>query len=160
MFLKTLAKLLVLACLAFSETSVGAEWTVWNVPRGWNVWSGYGPPYPPPVEGLRLPEHPRFDRAYLPRLTEQTGRLRYIGEMYVRVEECISAGETGLNAADLANLDDLWQQNLVGLPPEELWQVHYGLMHQRYGGGTAISNASCSLAQAWLKNDLLHLANH
>jgi len=134
------------------EIASGAEWSVWDgfSPSASRVVSSPGLP---PVKGLELPLLLPLGRGWLPDLAEQTGRLSYIGEMHWAAEVCFARGDLGFTEADLNELERLWEVNAKGLSHEDAWPVRYGVMHHRYGGGTAISNASCADAKAWLLQD-------
>lgn len=148
---------LVLA-LSLSAPPVGgspfaAEWSVWNEFRQFRA-----PVIRAPAKGLRLPELPPFGRYLLPELGKQTGRLNYVGEMYAKTEDCIASNDPNFSQGDLDELNRLWKVNLEGLSYDVVWEVRYGLAHIWQGGGTAITNASCSDAKDWLAKDFSRLS--
>lgn len=104
-----------------------------------------------------MPADVNTGRRWLPDLTKRTGRLRYIGQMYWAAEVCIYHGDASFSKVDLSELESLWIANTKGMSPEAIYQVRYDNMHHHAGGGTPISNASCSDARAWLTLDSQHL---
>lgn len=138
-----LLALLVLV-VPVSTIASGAEWSVWD---------GLAPSSSVAVNGGELPLPVSPGGRPLPDLAEQTGRLRYIGEMYWAAEACLARNDQSFGAADLSELKRLWEANVAGLSREALWPVRYRLMHHRQGGGTAVSNAGCAEAKAWLLRD-------
>ncbi|WP_439603452.1 hypothetical protein [Devosia sp.] len=138
-----LLALLVLV-VPVSTIASGAEWSVWD---------GLAPSSPAVVNGRGAPQSVAPGTRRLPDLAEQTGRLQYIGEMYWVAEACLARDVQNFAAADLNELKRFWEANVAGLSREALWPVRYGLMHHRQGGGTAVSNAGCAEAKAWLLRD-------
>lgn len=143
---------LLVLIVPISEIALGAEWSVWD---GFTASesTAVAVPSPPPVKGLELPMLLPLGRRWLPDLAEQTGRLQYIGQMHWAADGCMRRGDQSFASADLNELQRLWEANTEGLSYEEIWPVRYGLMHHNAGGGTAISNASCADAKAWLLQD-------
>lgn len=73
--------------------------------------------------------------------------------MHWAVEVCLAKNDQHFARSDLNELERLWEANAKGLSYQELWRVRYEVMHHRQGGGSAISNASCADAKAWLLQD-------
>lgn len=92
-------------------------------------------------------------RQWLPDLSDQKGRLRYIGDMYGTASACIKRGDPDFSVADLNELERLWTLNTRELTNGQIWPVYYGFVHRNQGGGTPISNASCLWAKAWFVED-------
>jgi hypothetical protein len=111
----------------------------------------------PPARNVDVLPTWTMGRQWLPDLSDQKGRLWYIGDMHGTARACINSGDPSFTVTDLDELQRLWEQNSRGLTDEQIWPVYYGLMHRSQGGGTSISNASCALARAWLVEDTPHL---
>lgn len=143
---RLLALMLVLLVVPITSTAAG-----------WSVWDTYQPqastsPTPPARNTSRFPAW-TMGRQWLPDLSDQKGRLQYIGDMSGTVSACIERGDPSFSVADLNELQRLWALNANGLTDEQIWPVYYGLMHRHQGDGTPISNASCAWAKAWLIED-------
>jgi hypothetical protein len=127
----------------------------------WSVWDSHQPhaftDATPPKRNTNVLPTWTMGRQWLPNLSSQKGRLRYIGDMSVTAGACIEGGDPSFTAVDLNELQRLWTQNSRGLTDEQIWPVYYGLMHRYEGGGTPISNASCRWAKAWLIEDARRL---
>jgi hypothetical protein len=154
---RSLLLVLLLLVAPACEFASGAEWSVWDrfTP---SASTAVSPPGAPPIKGLELPLSLPLGRGWVPDLAQPAGRLQYIGQMHWAAELCLERNDQHFAETDLNELERLWEANATGLSSEELWRVHYGVMHHRQGGGSAISNASCADAKAWLLQDRPNLA--
>ena len=145
--------LIVALFLTITATASAAGWSVWDT---YQPQSFTGPA--PPTRNMNVLPTWTMGRQWLPDLSDQKGRLWYIGDMHGTASVCIRRGDPSFSVTDLNELQRLWEQNSRGLTDEQIWPVYYGLMHRGQGGGTPISNASCAWAKAWLLEDAPRLS--
>lgn len=144
--------LILALLLPIPAAAEAAEWSVWDT---YQPLASSGPA--PSARNMNVLPTWTMGRQWLRDLSDQKGRLWYIGDMRRKASACINSGDTSFSVADLNDLQRLWTRNTRGLTDEQIWPVYYGLMHRGQGGGTPISNASCAWAKAWLLEDAARL---
>ena len=144
--------LILALLLPIPLAAAATEWSVWDT---YQPLASNGPA--PPARNMNVLPTWTMGRQWLPDLSDQRGRLWYIGDMHGKASACINSGDPSFSVTDLNELQGLWAQNSRGLTDEQIWPVYYGLMHRGQGGGTPISNASCAWAKAWFLEDAIRL---